>query len=92
MEDREEIEKTAETLKNEAIEHRQSKIKQKINQIIMSKRLLAHKEDQNKQKSKKADTFFWYILKIGTIKIFYGTNKLFFGTLLYQKKIKNKKQ
>ena len=38
------------TLKNEAIEHRQAKRKQKIHQIIMNKRLLAHQIDQTEQK------------------------------------------
>ena len=50
MEDRAGREKTTETLKNEAIEHWQAKRKQKIHQIIMSKRLLAHQIDQTEQK------------------------------------------
>ena len=50
MEDREGREKTTETLKTEAIEQRQAKRKQKIHQIIMSKRLLAHQKDQTEQK------------------------------------------
>ena len=37
MEGRAEREKITETLKNEAIEHRQAKRKKKIQQIIMSK-------------------------------------------------------
>ena len=50
MEDRAGREKTTETLKNEAIEQRQAKRKQKIHQIIMSKRFLAHQKDQTEQK------------------------------------------
>ena len=50
MEDREGREKTTETLKNEAIEQRQAKRKQKIHHIIISKRFLAHQKDQTEQK------------------------------------------
>ena len=50
MEDRAGREKITERLKNEAIEHREAKRKQKIQQIIMSKQVLSHQKDQTEQK------------------------------------------